>query len=231
MTITVGGSNITFPDATTQSTAPVLGVLSQVFTASGTFTIPTGVSAIKVTLIGGGGGGGGARTACSNTSGSGAGGAALSVQYFTGLTPANTLSVTVGAAGSAGTNGNTPTNGGAGGTSSIASGTQTITTASANGGGAGIASSATTFGAAGAASSSGVAYSLAGYPGTIPFGIPCIGTGGGNGGNTAQLWGNGAISYPALADNGYGSGGCGGGFQPSLTNALAGKAGIVIVEW
>jgi len=33
------------------------GVLGQVFTSSGTFTIPSGVTAIKVTVLGGGGGG------------------------------------------------------------------------------------------------------------------------------------------------------------------------------
>ena len=219
----------TWTSATPATSLP--GVLSQVFTASGTFTIPTGVSAIKVTIIGGGGGGGGYRAACSSTAGSGGGGAALSVQYFTGLTPANTLTVTVGAAGTAGVN---QGNGTAGGTSSIASGTQTITTASANGGGAGIgasASNATTFGAAGAASTSGVAYSLVGYAGTLPYSAACVGNVGGNGGNSSQLWGNGGVGFPVTAGNGYGSGGYGGGFIPGSTSASAGKIGLVIVEW
>ena len=51
-------SGIKFADATTQTTTAVPGVLGQVFTASGTFTIPTGVTALKVTVVGGGGGGG-----------------------------------------------------------------------------------------------------------------------------------------------------------------------------
>ena len=60
MTITVGGSNITFPDATTLATSAgiIPGVLGQVFTSSGTFTIPTGVTALKITVVGGGGGAG-----------------------------------------------------------------------------------------------------------------------------------------------------------------------------
>ena len=62
MTITVGGSSITFPDSTTQTTAAGVslpGVLGQVFTSSGTFTIPSGVTAVKVIVTGGGGGGSG----------------------------------------------------------------------------------------------------------------------------------------------------------------------------
>ena len=40
--------------------APYAGGKGQVFTSSGTFTIPSGVSALKVTVIDGGGAGGGA---------------------------------------------------------------------------------------------------------------------------------------------------------------------------
>ena len=222
------------------SSAPTFtGANSQVFTASGTFTIPAGVSAIKVTLVGGGGGGGGYRSACSNTAGSGGGSAASSVQYFTGLTPLNTLTVTVGAAGTLATNGNTPTNGGAGGTSSIASGTQTITTASANGGGAGIAAggfgNAATAGAGGAASSSGVAYSIAGLAGFLPSQVGCSWNLGGLGARSAQAWGE-AGRTVGVAATGFGSSGSGGGFVDAAGNNIAtistvGRIGIVIVEW
>jgi hypothetical protein len=108
-----------------------------VYTTAGsfTFTIPTGKTALKITVIGGGGGSGG--TGAANTSsGGGAGGCAI--KYLTGLTPGNTLSVTVGAAGTAGAaSGGSYTTGGTGGTSSVASGTQTITTISATGGAGG----------------------------------------------------------------------------------------------
>lgn len=85
-----------------------VGGRGQVFTSNGTFTIPTGITAVKVTVVAGGG------------SGTGGGGGAA-VQYFTGLTSGNTLAVTVG---------------GVGGASSVASGTQTISTVSATAGGA-----------------------------------------------------------------------------------------------
>ena len=54
-------SGIKFSDATTQTTAPLIipGVFGQAFTSNGTFTIPAGVTALKVTAVGGGGGGGG----------------------------------------------------------------------------------------------------------------------------------------------------------------------------
>lgn len=119
MTITVGGTNITMNDSTVQATA-FLGGRATVFTANGTFTIPTGITAVKVTVVGGGAGG--------NSIWGGTAGAAA-IKYLTGLTSGNTLSVTVGAAG-AGTSSSSST----GGNSSVASGTQTITTIQANGG-------------------------------------------------------------------------------------------------
>ena len=60
MSTSINSSGVTFPDATTQTTAAGVsfpGVLGQVFTSSGTFTIPSGVTALKVTVVGGGGSG------------------------------------------------------------------------------------------------------------------------------------------------------------------------------
>ena len=60
MSTSINSSGVTFPDATTQTTAAGVsfpGVLGQVFTSSGTFTIPSGVTALKITVVGGGGGG------------------------------------------------------------------------------------------------------------------------------------------------------------------------------
>jgi hypothetical protein len=128
MTITVSGTSITFNDATVQTTAggPYTGARGQVFASSGTFTIPTGVSALKVTVQGGGGGAGGVPCVWYV---SGAPGASAIV-FLTGLTAGNTLTVTVGAGGSGNSNGNS----GAGGTSRISSGTQTITQCQCTGG-------------------------------------------------------------------------------------------------
>lgn len=105
-----------------------IGGKGQAFTTAGsgqTFTIPTGVTALKVTVVGGGGGGG---IFCTQNVSSSAGGNA--VKWLTGLTPGNTLSVTVAAGGAGSSTGA----GGTGGTSSVASGTQTISTISATGG-------------------------------------------------------------------------------------------------
>jgi hypothetical protein len=57
----IGSAGVTFPDATVQATAATTGLqgtFAQVFSASGTFTIPTGVTAVKVTATGGGATGG-----------------------------------------------------------------------------------------------------------------------------------------------------------------------------
>jgi len=66
----------------------------QIFATAGasTFTVPTGVTQLKVTVIGGGGGGG--------LSGRATGGGA-SVKWITGLVPAAIIATTVGAGGAA----------------------------------------------------------------------------------------------------------------------------------
>ena len=58
MSAILGNGLVTFGDSTTQTTAsgPYAGVKGQVFTSSGTFSVPAGVTAVKVTLIGGSGG-------------------------------------------------------------------------------------------------------------------------------------------------------------------------------
>jgi hypothetical protein len=111
------------------------GPRAQYFTTTGanTFTIPAGITSIKVTMVSGGGGGAGYNTGtCSNGGNGGLGNSG--VQWFVGLTPGNTLSVTVGAGGVKGNSGNPPTAATTGGTSSIASGTQAITTFQITGG-------------------------------------------------------------------------------------------------
>ena len=137
------------------------GILSQVFTSSGTFTIPSGVTAIKATVVGGGGGSGGipGMGACNVSAGGGGGSGGMAYQYFSGLTPGNTITVTVGAGGTAGnSNGG---GGGSGGTSSLTSGTQTISTLSANGGGGG----------AGGQNGGPSSYGLRGVGGTASGGV------------------------------------------------------------
>jgi hypothetical protein len=64
MAVTVSGTGITFNDATTQTTAATastfIGSQGRTFTTTGAnnWTVPTGVTAVRVRVIGGGGGGG-----------------------------------------------------------------------------------------------------------------------------------------------------------------------------
>jgi hypothetical protein len=98
-----------------------VGYQGQVFTSSGTYTVPAGVTAVKVTVIGGGGGGGGASRGNSATSqgkASGGGGGGCAIEWITGLTPSDNIAVTVGTGGAGGVG---ASNGTAGGTSSFGS--------------------------------------------------------------------------------------------------------------
>jgi len=83
---------------------------------SATFTIPTGITKMRITVVAGGG-----TSPQSGVSGGGGGGG-TAIKTLTGLTPGNTLTYTVG---------------GSAASSQVASGTQSITTISATGGSAG----------------------------------------------------------------------------------------------
>jgi hypothetical protein len=193
-----GGTGLTAPGAsgniltsngtTWASTAPAYtGARGQVFTSNGTFTIPAGITSIKVTVQSGGGGGGGDNPPF-GTTGGGGGGGANAVTFYTGLTPANTLTVTVGGGGAAGVAGSNPTNGTAGGTSSIASGTQSITSTTCTGGGGGERGMQDRNGNGGAGgSASGASFSInAGSNGQSAMSTNSTGYGlGGSGGSPA----------------------------------------------
>jgi hypothetical protein len=223
------------------SASAFAGKGGQVFTASGTFTVPAGVSAVKVTVIGGGGNGGNA----TNTAGAGGGGGGgASVKYVTGLTAGGTVTVTVG---------------GIAGTSSFGaycSATGGATAANASSGGSGGGAGGTgTGGDLNITGSSG----LGGYY----INDACVGTmtAGGNGGaagggkpSSASLyvatfygatgsggngWYGGGGIIPGInnqpssgAATGYGNGGAGASRTSTGTyTGGAGTGGIVIVEW
>lgn len=139
-------TGVTFNDSTSQATA-FIGRRGQVFTSSGTFTVPTGITAVKVTVVGGGGGGGGYSSGTSVVASAGGAGGGVAVKFVTGLTPGGTVSVTVGSGGAGGTAGT----GTAGGTSSFGA------SASATGGngGAGNTTGVPTANSSGGAGSSG----------------------------------------------------------------------------
>lgn len=116
------------------------GPNSQLFTSSGTFTVPAGVTNIMVTVVGGGGGGSwGWGDACVPYYGGGGGVGGVAGGYLS-VTPGSTFTVTVGAGGAGSNTGN----GSAGGTSSFGS------AFTATGGGAGTRASGNNYGVFGA---------------------------------------------------------------------------------
>ena len=195
----------------TSAALPVAGVNAQVYTSgSGSFTIPANVTKLKVTIVGGGGGSGGSAV---GNAGGGGGGGGTAVKWLTGLTPLNTINYAVGSGGAAGSA--TPTSGGAGNPSSISSGTQSITTVTANGGGAGLTGGGV--GAGGTATNGDL-----NMPGSTP-------DSGSNGGSS--IYSNIQSAQGAsVANAGLNYGG--GASSISGANAGAvGAAGVIIFEW
>ena len=193
----------------------------QIYTSgSGAWTIPSGITACKITVVGGGGAGGNVNTSglTQVTHCGGGGGGGASIRYYTSLTPGNTISYTVGAAGS---------------TSSVSSGTQTITTISATGGSAGGSSAgASTNGGAGGSGSGGNINTVGG--------TGAFGNGGGGVGGASIFGGNGAggggaspniDSGKAGVTYGAGGGGASRGGSTQAASGGAGFAGVVIIEF
>jgi hypothetical protein len=238
------GNLLTSNGTTWTSAAPsstFIGNQGQVFTSSGTFTVPAGITAVKVTVVGGGGGG--ATVSSGGNAGGGGGGGGVSIRYVTGLTPSGTVSVTVGSLGSASTGGGTSSfgssasatgggggSGGTGGAGGSGSSGDINITGGAGGNGAawsGCSNSSTSAGAGGAAGGgkggNGVADGFGDIGGAGGGGAFGGGADGPTGFNT---------SSNGLAGRGYGSGGSGG--QASGGGGAtggSGTAGIVIVEW
>lgn len=86
--------------ATASHTVTIVdGPRYQIFTASGTFSVPGGISSVRVVVVGGGGGGGG--TSCGWGSGAGGGCGGGVVASTVAVTPGSTIPVTVGSGGAA----------------------------------------------------------------------------------------------------------------------------------
>jgi hypothetical protein len=126
-------------DQTYAAVTSLPGGQGQVFTSNGTFTIPTGITALKVTVVGGGGGGNSSwgQNTDPPANGTGGGSGATAISYLTGLTPGNTLAVTVGAGGTSPNAYGGLGAAGTGGSSTVASGTQSISTITGGGGAGG----------------------------------------------------------------------------------------------
>lgn len=196
------------------------GYQRQIFTSSGTFIIPPGVTQVKVTVVGGGGAGGGSDA---THVGSGGGSGGVAIKWLTGLTPGNTLTVTVGAGGAAVSAGA----GNNGGSSSISSGTQAIGTITAGGGLGG---------------NTGTTYAFGGFPSGVPTGGDVNSSGNAGNHSAGTTWSGSGAAGP------FGGGGAGGGNNPGNSAAGPGAggggssmgsngpggnggSGIVIFEW
>lgn len=184
-------------------------LISQTFTASGTFTAPAYCTNVLVLGLGGGGGGGGG--AGRNVEGGGGGGAG-SYGYFAPLTitPSTEYTITVGSGGAGGAGGsinNVGSNGATGGSSSFSS---LVTFIGANPGLGGLTSSGGSGGAGGY--SEGIHY-LAGGNGAYAAG--------GSAGTNSKLFG---FSGGAAGTYDTGGGGAGGG---GASRFAAGGAGAV----
>lgn len=181
-----------------------------VYTSSGTFTVPTGVTSLSCVVVGGGGG----STGCSGASqysGAGGGGGGLAYGTFP-VTAGSTVTVRVGAGGTAGTNVNDSTNkAGTGGGSGIIYGGNFMLIAY---GGRGGTYGTDTYAAGGRYfRSSQVTLGGGGYGGTGGRGRINNGGGGGGGaggyGDKGGDGGNGNNGTGSYGRNGGGGGGQG----------------------
>lgn len=179
----------------------------QLFTASGTFTVPKGVDEIYITVVGGGGGGGGGNFYGYAGGKGGAASAVYKAKFV--VTPGVTFTVTCGNGGNGG-NGGTSSGvvGSAGGTSSFGA----LVSASGGGGGGGALGNSS---ADGANAAFGNAY---------PFSLGAAANGA-NGRTGGAGYAGSTIWY------GCGGGGGGGGSPNAGGNGGNGAGGWILVEW
>jgi len=208
------------------SNAAALGLKSmQVFTASGTWTRPTGIRKVLVEVIGGGGGGGSTQ-ATADQFGAGGGGGGFAMRLLD-VSAIATSTITIGPLGGGGAAGSN--NGAAGGNSSWADGTNTLT---GNGGAGGAFAAGGAFGGAGGTGTGGSVNIAggAGGPGQSPTATNAIGPN--NGGTSQRSAGTAATTanQVGLAATGYGGGGSGASNIAATARAGGnGSAGIIIV--
>jgi len=192
---------------------------AQVFSASGTFVVPTGVLAVRTRIWGAGGGGGGGGNAAA--AGRGGGGGAYSEGVWP-VTPGASITVTVGVGGTGGNN--TGTSGAAGGSTSFGG----LHTAGGGAGGFGIGSGIATGGGGFGTASGGLLNlnGIAGAPGVLINTVYSGGQGGGSFG--------GGLNYALGVGSAGGAGhfiGAGAGGASGANAGGIGADGAVIVEW
>lgn len=206
--------------------APILfSQTTQVFTSSGTFTVPACVSSITVQCWGAGGGGGSADEAGGGACGSGGGGGGFASATISNPSGSYTVVVGTGGTGGVGTSSLAP-DGSAGGNSIFTNGTDSVI---AYGGGAGIGSTggvASTVGAGGGGAVVGWFVGAIYTGGNGAQGNNAHDNIGGGGGGGAGNAGNGATPANASRDT-YENGGTGGAGSPATAQYQGGVGGSV----
>lgn len=173
------------------------------------WTVPAGVTSIKVEVWGGGGGGGGTYSGFNTTRGAGGGGGGAYNTSTLTVIAGEIYLITIGTSGTAGAGSNNPSNGGTGGTTTL---TGTGGTVSASGGVGGNA--------ANASNGSGGAGGTGSYNG---------GTGGTSTGNGAG-GGGGAGNNSAGGAGGNATTGAGGTGNPNNVPYIGGTGGAYITN-
>ena len=207
----------------------------QLFTANGTFTVPAGITKIKVCVYGGGAGGSGGGSATQH--GGGGGGAGGFAEGTYSVTPLASFTVTIGLGGTGGSPDNSGGNGGTSGFGALIAatggqgGVTNILGGKAGIGSGGYLNTALGNGGGGNNGINGVnAANGTGGGGTGALAASNVGGGGGGGG-----FGGGNGGYVnSTGDNAItntGAGGGGGGGGGSGRNGGNGAAGKVIVFW
>lgn len=207
-----------------------IGKQIRVFTATSTFTPPSGISVVTVHVVGaGGGGGGGASSGANNSSGGGGGGGATCIKNVD-VSATTSITVAVGAAGTGGAN--TGTSGTTGGTSYF--GSLTLCSATGGTGGTGVGGSGGSGSGGNGGTATGGDVNVAGAGGGAGVGGAANTGAGGNGGSSMFGGGSsGSSGGGASPIAGYGGGG-GGSTATTGTGGRAGAdgaAGVVIVTW
>ena len=194
------------------------GVIERITSGSGNWTVPAGVTRIRVTCVGGGGGGGAGASAggVPNIGGGGGGGNPVEYCYATSVNviPGSLIAYSVGAGGVGGSAASTT--GTAGGNTTFAGAT------TGTGGTGGVGGSAA---AGGGIGGSGIDD---GSPGSVG-GANTFGGSGGNGGGAGGAGGARSNSATNGGNGDYGGGGGGGGGVNGIGGA--GGSGIIIIEY
>jgi hypothetical protein len=196
----------------------------QVFTSSGTWTDPGGLSRVIVEVVGGGGGGGGTNNSGSDNVSAGGGGGGYAIELIETSATGGTETVTIGALGAGGASGSSSA-GNTGGTSSFGS------LVSATGGVGAPSGAKPKLGGLGGAGSGGTV-NTTGSPGDSRTGDNNTVSAGGAAGGDSK-WGSGA-GGPVDSNTNQSATGYGGGGGGAVANTAAkaggdGTAGIVIV--